>query len=178
MFSWLPAAVIAALLVNCSLYVWFPAHGRAFAQYSKAADTARALIGRIAGGVLLTFGTGLSILAVWIIERQFVLRRGLHLDAAAMVVGFSLIAVFCFSVGYRLFFQRPNRYKSMLSPSGWMWLAASLIAIGLGIGAVAIWRGTYQLLTLLAVLGVLASICAIASRAAKRRSMKTDDEDG
>jgi hypothetical protein len=174
--SWLPAVVIAALLVNCCLYARFAAHGGPPDQRSsKAAEYARSLVGRVAGGVLLAFGIGLSILAVWIIERQFTLRRGLQLDAASMVLGFSLIAVFCLPVGYRLFFQRPNRYGWMLSPRGWMVLAVSLIPIGLGLGAIAIWRGTYQFLTLPAVLGVLACICAIASRAAKRRAMKTDE---
>jgi hypothetical protein len=174
LISWLLPGIIAILLVNCCLYARFLASGRLHARRIRmVAKYAHSLVERLAGGVLIAFGLGLSILAVWIVERQFTLQRGLQLDAVAMVLGFFLVAVFCLAVGYRLFFERPNRYGSMLSPSGWMVLAACLLAIGVGVGAFAIWRGAFQFLASSAVLGALACVCAIASRSARRRAMFT-----
>ena len=58
-FSWLIPGIIAALLVNCCLYSRFPARDGLLDGKSRAAmDYARALMARVAGGVLLAFGTG------------------------------------------------------------------------------------------------------------------------
>jgi hypothetical protein len=146
LISWLLPGIVGILLVNCCLYARFLASGRLHARRIRmVAKYAHSLVERLAGGVLIAFGLGLSILAVWIVERQFTLQRGLQLDAVAMVLGFFLVAV----------------------------LAACLLAIGVGVGAFAIWRGAFQFLVSSAVLGALACVCAIASRSAKRRAMLT-----
>jgi|HubBroStandDraft_1064217.scaffolds.fasta_scaffold54424_1 ATP-dependent Clp protease adapter protein ClpS len=131
-FSWLIPGVIAALLVNCCIYSRYPAlDGLLGGMSSATTNRASALIARVAGAVLLAFGTGLSILAIWVVERQFTLRGSLQLTAIAMVMGFSLLAAFCFPVGYRLLLNRPNRYGSLLSPAGWVVLGICILSITL-----------------------------------------------
>lgn len=75
------------------------------------------------GAVLLSFGLGLTALAAWMVERQMTLRGAIQPDAAVFIVVAGLISLFCLLVGFRLAFNRPNRYGSILSPTGWAILA-------------------------------------------------------
>ena len=132
-------------------------------------DQAHTFMARVAGGVLLTFGIAVAILAIWIVERQLTLRGSLQSTAAALVISFSLISAFCVLLGYRLLFNRPNRYGSLLPPIGWLVLAICFGVTGVGIAVFAIWRGEYQLLVAPVALGVLGYRCVVAGRAAAGR---------
>lgn len=173
-FSWLIPGIIAALLINCCLYSRFPALNDLLGGMSRAAtdDRAGALMARVAGGVLLMFGTGLAILAIWIVERQFTLRGSLQMSAVAIVIGFSLLMVFCFPVGYRLFLNRPNRHGSLLSPAGWIVLAICILSVTL----LSIVYGSQADQPLWAAevgLVLLACACLIAARNSSRKPMQT-----
>jgi ATP-dependent Clp protease adapter protein ClpS len=172
-FSWLIPGIIAALLINCCLYSRFPALDDLLGGMSRVAtDRASALMARVAGGVLLAFGTGLAILAIWIVERQFTLRGSLQLTAVAIVMGFSLLMIFCFPVGYRLFLNRPNRHGSLLSPAGWIVLAIYILSITL----LSIVYGSQADQPLWAAevgLVLLACGCLIAARNSSRKPMQT-----
>jgi hypothetical protein len=93
------------------------------------------IIIRITGSLLSLFGIGLAILCLWIIERQFALLGTVRLNALTLVLIFGLISFFCVVVGYRLTFNRPNKYGSILSPSSWIILGLVFGALGLAITA-------------------------------------------
>lgn len=119
-------------------------------------DRADTFMARLAGAVSLAFGIALGILAIWMVERQITLRGAIESIAAALIIFLFVISAFCSLVGYRLLFNRPNRYGSLLSPVGWKTLAAFLCVLGIGLAAVAIWREEYLLLMAPVGLGVLA----------------------
>ena len=131
------------------------------------------LVARFAGGILLAFGILLAILAAWIIERQLEFQRALALrsPAVVMVICFGIVAAFCSTVGYRLLFNRPNRYRSLLSPTGWRVLAAFFVALGVGLGAVAIPRADYEFLIAVPPLGLLVYRCLAAARVAEDNAL-------
>ena len=88
---------------------------------------------RVSGAVLLVFGIGFAALSLWMIERQLSLRGTIERDAAVFLAVASVLCAFCCTVGYRLAFNRPNRYNSILSPTSWTVLAASLGSISIGL---------------------------------------------
>ena len=118
-------------------------------------DKTGRLIARIVGGISLAFGIASAILAVWAVDRQFAIGGIVQISAAAAVVGFLLISAFCCLVGYRLVFNRPNRSGSLLSVTGWKWLALCFWIVGLTLAAIGLGRGKYQLLGAAITLGVL-----------------------
>jgi ATP-dependent Clp protease adapter protein ClpS len=127
------------------------------------------LIARIVGGVSLAFGTASAILAIWAIDRQFAIGGIVQISAAAAVVGFLLISAFCCLVGYRLVFNRPDRNGSLLSVTGWKWLALCFWIVGLTLAAIGLGRGKYQLLGAAITLGVLGLGSVFALRVAANK---------
>jgi ATP-dependent Clp protease adapter protein ClpS len=124
------------------------------------------LLARIIGGVSLAFGIASAVLAVWAIDRQFAIGGIVQISAAAAVVVFLSISAFCCLVGYRLVFNRPNRNGSVLSLSGWKWLALCYWIVGLTMAAIGLGRGRCQLLGAAIGLGVLGFGSVLAGRAA------------
>jgi ATP-dependent Clp protease adapter protein ClpS len=172
-FSWLIPGILAALLVDCCLYSRSPAtDGLLGGKNRELPGHMHALIARVAGGVLLAFGTGLAILAIWVVERQLSLRGSLQLTAAAMVIGFSLVAAFCLPVGYRLLLKRPNSYGSLLSPAGWLVVAICIFSIAVVLlvyGSKAdhpLWAAAIGLV-------LIACACLIAARNSSRKPTET-----
>lgn len=127
------------------------------------------LIARIVGGVSLAFGFASAILAIWAIDRQFAIGGIVQISAAAAVVGFLLISAFCCLTGFRLVFNRPNRNGSLLSSSGWKWLALCFWIVGLTLAAIGLGRGKYQLLGAAITLGVLGIGSVLALRVASNK---------
>jgi ATP-dependent Clp protease adapter protein ClpS len=127
------------------------------------------LIARIVVGTSLAFGIASAILALWAIDRQFAIRGMVQISAAAAVVIFLSISAFCCLVGYRLVFNRPNRYGSVLSRSGWMMLGLCFWIVGLTIAAIGLGQGKYQLLGAAIGLGVLGFGSVLAGRAASSK---------
>jgi ATP-dependent Clp protease adapter protein ClpS len=96
------------------------------------------LIARLAGGVLLAFGGSLVGLLVFAIPRLF--ERG-RLEKLTSVFGigcFGLFACFCLMVGYRLAFDRPNRYQSILAPFAWYALTLLFVVFAFAAGIVSL----------------------------------------
>lgn len=91
-----------------------------------------AWMARLAGLVFFLGGLtldALSIAIVWRIFRQpDIASTGLWLLAVAGIIGYFLT-----SVGYRLSFDRPNRYQSILPPYGWYALALMFGGLGLAL---------------------------------------------
>jgi ATP-dependent Clp protease adapter protein ClpS len=132
-------------------------------------DKTGRLIARIVGGTSLAFGIASAILAVWAIDRQFAIRGVVQISAAAAVVIFLLISAFCCLVGYRLLFNRPNRHGSLLSVTGWKWLALCFGIVGLTMAAIGLGRLQYQLFGVAVGLVVLGLCSVLAGRAASAR---------
>jgi len=82
------------------------------------------ILARFAGLILFAFGLGLVALSTGLVVRQLEFYRTVPAKALGMVSVFTLIAVFCIPVGFRLLFNRPNRYGSVLSPGGWFTLSS------------------------------------------------------
>jgi len=70
---------------------------------------------KIVGGVLLWIGVGAVGLFSWMLYKA----RLDHLGVYVFLAAFAIISLFCLSVGWRLFFNRPNRYGSILDPISW-----------------------------------------------------------
>ena len=122
------------------------------------------LIARITGAVSLTFGMVSAALAVWAVDRQFAIRGIVQVSAAAAVLTFVAVAVFCCLAGYRRLFNRPNRHGLLLSRAAWRMLALSYCAIALIVVAIASGRGNHGLFAFALVLGLLALGSMIAAR--------------
>lgn len=103
------------------------------------------LIARIIGGISFAFGIAAAILAVWAIDRQFAIGGVVQISAAAAVIVFLLISAFCFLMGFRLVFNRPNRNGLLLSSNRWKWLALCFWVVGLTLAAIGLGRGKYPL---------------------------------
>jgi ATP-dependent Clp protease adapter protein ClpS len=127
------------------------------------------LIARIIGGVSLAFGIASAILPVWAIDRQFAIGGIVQISAAAAIVIFLSISAFCCLVGYRLVFNRPDRNGSVLSRTGWIWLALCVWIVGLTLAAIGLGRGKYQLLGAAIGLGVLGFGSVFALRVASNK---------
>src|SRR5262245_18579609 len=86
---------------------------------------------RLAGAIMLAFGIGLAILALWMMERQDTLHREVELGTAVFVAILVTVSACSLLVGYRLVLNRPNRHGSIMPPIGWKILAGVFCSMGL-----------------------------------------------
>ena len=97
-----------------------------------------AWVGRIAGVALLVLGVPLAALACLGVYRLLAfgflwLNDVANLNPPPSPIGvliLVLIAVFCCVVGTRLMLQRPNRYRSILPPGGWIAIGVAFVLVG------------------------------------------------
>ena len=101
------------------------------------------IIARVAGAILLVFGMGLATLAIRIVWVQPDRAGAPELSTVVITTVLVVIAAFCLSVGYRLLFNRPNRYGSILSPVGWRLFAAFFVAVAVALATVSIGHDAY-----------------------------------
>jgi hypothetical protein len=110
-----------------------------------------AWMARLAGLVFFLGGLALGALSIAIVWRIFrqpdIAGTGLWLLAVAGIIGYFLT-----SVGYRLTFDRPNRYQSILPPFGWYGLA--LVFGGLGVALIVPAIRKVEVLGIASVLGL------------------------
>jgi hypothetical protein len=92
-------------------------------------DNTEAALARLAGVVMLAIGVGLEALCLFVLWRALAHSP---LRQAELPVFLILVALgaFCTLVGYRLAFNRPNRYQSVLPPLGWYALACGFAVLG------------------------------------------------
>jgi hypothetical protein len=76
------------------------------------------------------FGLGISILFFKITLRDFTSHLALDKGAIIFLILLAAVACFCITVGFRLSFNRPNHYGSILPPFGWMLLIAIFFFFG------------------------------------------------
>jgi ATP-dependent Clp protease adapter protein ClpS len=114
-----------------------------------------AFVVRIIGCVSLIFGIALAFLSSLALKRIFTVHQTFTIGAALPLIGCYLISVFCLFVGFRLSFNRPNRYGSSLTPTLWLLLAISFYGFGVISIVAAASRGEYQLLLVAVGFGVL-----------------------
>lgn len=136
-------------------------------------DFEKRVIAFLAGAVLLVFGLWLEGLAMYAIERQVEFHRQIDLKLVYFLCALALPGYFCIAVGYRLAFNRPNRYQSILGPFGWYSLALVFAIIGACAGFVAYRKLGFDawLLVALAFFGLFAALCVRAGRIAARRGI-------
>ncbi len=86
---------------------------------------------KFVGAVLLWIGVVFAGLTMWAIYKVSLLPQPEYIARYAIAAGFSLIGIFGFSVGWRLFWNKPNRYGSVLGPIGWGLLCLLFAACGI-----------------------------------------------
>jgi hypothetical protein len=122
---------------------------------------------RIYGLIALLMGLGLSALAVAIVYAQLSFYGFLPLNPFAAVVGLASVGFFCLAVGYRLFFNRPNKYDSLLSPLAWYAFSTALAFSAIVLGVIFLRDRAYHDLWAVCVPAFLSFLCAYSGRAAQ-----------
>ena len=86
------------------------------------------MAGRAVGFIAFSAGIGLFVFLVWMISKLMNLSRSPDTGALIFVGLVIPIAVFCVNVGIRMTMDRPNAYKSILSPISWAILGVIFIS--------------------------------------------------
>ena len=132
---------------------------------------------RLVGIVSLSLGLALAALSLWMIERQLMLHGSLVKFALIFCIVAGLLAIFCILTGYRLLFNRPNSYGSLLPPPVWFVVAAFFVLVGLALLAWALYQGLYTRIEPAAMFAFFGWLCWQAGQAAKRRRSVSDNPD-
>lgn len=74
---------------------------------------------KVAGGVLAWFGVAAAAFSIWGAYKALTLPGPVHIAVFALIGASAMLAVFCLTVGWRLYLNRPNRHGSALGPSSW-----------------------------------------------------------
>jgi hypothetical protein len=101
---------------------------------------------RVVGLVMSVFGVALALFGAWAVYRIWILDRFDRPFAWLLLGGSATTAAFCLLVGSRLFFVRPNRYGSLLTPRGWRILGSVFYSTTGAMAVAAIVSGRYLLL--------------------------------
>ena len=138
--------------------------------FRPSAETAApSIVVRAAGLVMSSFGVALAMLVLWMVYRLWILDRFGRLGAWLLLTGTVIIATFCLLIGSRLFFVRPNRYGSLLTPRGWRILGSVFYSTTAASVVAAIVSGRYELLL---VCPLAAGFGVMCIRAASRLGEK------
>ncbi len=90
------------------------------APESDLKETPPTWMTKIVGGVTLWVGVAFGALLCWSLYRlASPSARSIDMPIVVFLGAVAVIALFCLSVGYRLFFNRPSPYGSILGPVGW-----------------------------------------------------------
>jgi hypothetical protein len=137
-------------------------------------DKMNPIIIRITGSILFLVGIGFVVSSLWIIIGQFALLGTVRLNALPLVLGLGLISFFCIVVGYRLTFNRPNKYGSILSPISWIVLGLIFGVFGLGIIISIIFINHFPTRFIsVAIFSILfAAVCWYAGSLARKQRLK------
>ena len=104
-------------------------------------DETNNIIARLAGALLFAFSLALAGFCVFAVERLLTIDRAFDAKPYYGVLAAALICHFSVLVGYRLAWNRPNRYQSILPPSGWYALSLCFVALGSALGIATIRMG-------------------------------------
>jgi len=107
-------------------------------------DRTNQVIATLSGFVLLVAALGLAILITWIVARQLVIAADMNRTVLLLSAAIAAVAGVCGTIGFRLAFNRPNRYHSLLPPFGWYAMAAVFVAFGSVLGFELIRDGNYE----------------------------------
>lgn len=124
---------------------------------------------RLSGGVHLILGVGLAGLCLFAVQRLFESGRLANPTNLVIVGSGALIALFCVVVGYRLAFDRSNRYQSILPPLGWYALAVVFLVSAVAVSIVSLLDARYVGVVSAALGAALAYRCLKAGRQAAQR---------
>jgi predicted permease len=133
-------------------------------------DPTNKVMARLSGVILLFAGLCLASLVTWIVARQLTMRVDIERSALLFCAIVAIVAFVCGTIGFRLTFDRPNRYQSLLPPFGWYTMAFVFVLLGSGLGFMVIRReGDYEQLVGAACAIVVARWCWKAGRTATAR---------
>ena len=129
-----------------------------------AAETpAPSVLVRAAGLLMSCFGVALAMFVVWMVYRLWVLDRFGRLGVWLFLAGSVVSATFCLLIGSRLFFVRPNRYGSLLTPRGWRILGSVFYSTAAASVVAAILSGRYELLLVCPLAAAFGIMCIRAA---------------
>jgi hypothetical protein len=87
-------------------------------------------LAKVVGGVLLWFGVAAVGLFFWAIYKIASFGEMPPWKIYLLIAGLAITGIFCLSVGWRLFLDRPNRYGSSLTPMSWRILGTMFGLLG------------------------------------------------
>ena len=114
---------------------------------------------RACGFIMSAFGVALAAVGLWFLYRLWLLDRLAQPVGLAVVAVSGTIAVFCLLVGLRLYLNRPNRYGSLMTPTGWTILGSVFNLVAAAVGLIGVVSGAYALLLGLPLAVVLGLMC-------------------
>jgi hypothetical protein len=95
---------------------------------------AHLLVARGTGGVLSWFGVALIGVFLWLVYVMVTESRPFSVGLVSFLTGLFVVGAFCLVVGFRMYLNRPNRYGSVLTPTGWnvlgLFFATGAVALG------------------------------------------------
>ena len=115
---------------------------------------------RLFGSVLLAFGFALASLLILLLVRQV----GRLSELVAVVGGATVLSSLCLLLGYRLVFNRPNKYGSLLPPKGWRVLATCFGVVAALLGSTAVQNVDSTAAVAMLGAAALAYACVMAAR--------------
>jgi ATP-dependent Clp protease adapter protein ClpS len=128
---------------------------------------------KLVGAVMLAAGMLGAALAAWLIELRLPATRGDASGSISLTALLVAICAFCSLVGYRLLFNRPNRFGSLFSPFAWRLFAGFFCLMGVLMTIPSLRRGEYGALVILPCFGALGYACLLASRRARINAIPT-----
>ena len=99
---------------------------------------------KILGGVTLWIGVAFGALLFWLLYKLASPNVRVEVWVVVLLGVVAAIALFCLSVGYRLFLNRPNRYGSILGPMSWRIVGGFFGLIAVGLASVALFTEAYS----------------------------------
>jgi len=98
------------------------------------------------GLVVTVFGVGGFLLIAGMAYRLISTDKVLDTFGVVFILILLPIVLFCLSVGYRLTFNRPNKYGSLLSPKAWRVLGSIFLVVTLVFVVIAIKEDIYEVI--------------------------------
>lgn len=133
---------------------------------------------KVVGGVTLWIGFAFGALFSWMLYKISSPNVRMEMWVVVLLAVIAAIALFCVSVGYRLFFNRPNRYGSILGPIGWRIVSGFFGLTAVGLASAALFTDAYTNRTSIDVLspilfsGVFSYWCFRIGERASRSPMR------
>lgn len=122
---------------------------------------------RICGLIALLAGLGLCYLAARIAHAQLSFHGFMPPEPLTAAVVLACVGALCLAVGYRMLFDRPNKYGSLLSPLAWYGTGAMLAFSAIALASMLLRDQAYDELWAVTGPAFLSLLCVYSGKAAQ-----------